>query len=85
MTHRPTAWTVFYQYTLHAFARDIGNNMVEDDRNLWTFVSGQTGARAESDNECANTECASQVRDRPTNFKVRMCFIVMFLSFVGSA
>src|SRR5262249_36349534 len=40
MAHRRNTGSIFNEDTLHTFARHIGNSVVEDNPNLWTFVSG---------------------------------------------
>src|SRR5438094_9537412 len=63
VAHRRNAGTIFDENTLHAFARHIWQSVIEDDRDLWTFVSGYPRAHAESgDDECANNKSVAEAR-----------------------
>ena len=60
MAYRRNTGSIFNEDTLHTFSRHIGDSVVEDDRDLWTFVSSYRRTRAESDDECTNTKCVSE-------------------------
>src|SRR5262249_7855581 len=61
VTRRRTAGTIFDKQTLHTFARHIRHNVVEDHRDLWTFVFVYPRAHAESDDD-ASDKCGSEGR-----------------------
>ena len=63
MTYRRNTGSIFNEDTLHTFSRHIGDRVVEDDCDLWTFVSGYPRAHADCGHQCANNKCQAQQPD----------------------
>jgi hypothetical protein len=77
VAHRRNARTIFDEHALDAFARNIWQSVVEDDRDLWTFVSGYP---ERTPTVATSAQTIMVRRNSPTDSEVRIRFIVMFLS-----
>jgi hypothetical protein len=62
VARRRNAGTIFNEHTLHTFAGHIWQSVIEDERDLWTFVSGYPRAHADSGDECSNKKCVNEAR-----------------------